>query len=74
MFGVTKMGSILDSTNQRLAEVDETLSASSLKKSAFSYKGFDHSKIPFADEQWPVIIIGSSMVGKMLGLLLGYHG
>jgi hypothetical protein len=35
---------------------------------------FDHSQIPMADEEWPVIIIGSSMVGKALGLLLGYHG
>lgn len=35
---------------------------------------FDHSNIPFEDEEWPVVIIGSSMVGMMTGLLLGYHG
>ncbi|KAJ4319011.1 hypothetical protein N0V94_004148 [Neodidymelliopsis sp. IMI 364377] len=35
---------------------------------------FDHSGIPFEKEEWPVLIIGSSMVGMMTGLLLGYHG
>ncbi|KAL1611041.1 hypothetical protein SLS59_000678 [Nothophoma quercina] len=35
---------------------------------------FDHSNIPFEREEWPVVIIGSSMVGMMTGLLLGYHG
>ncbi|KAL6704162.1 hypothetical protein ACN47E_008722 [Coniothyrium glycines] len=35
---------------------------------------FDHSGIPLEDEEWPVLIIGSSMVGMMTGLLLGYHG
>lgn len=35
---------------------------------------FDHSHIPFEDEEWPVVIIGSSMVGMVTGLLLGYHG
>ncbi|KAH7133847.1 FAD binding domain-containing protein [Dactylonectria macrodidyma] len=53
-------------------QVDETLSSSNLKRDKFTE--FDHSDIPFEKEEWPVIIIGSSMVGKTLGLLLGYHG
>lgn len=69
------MGFIHDNPTTKMpADVDETLTASSLKKSAFTYTDFDLSKIPWTEEQWPVIIIGSSMVGKMLGLLLGYHG
>ncbi|KAF7552181.1 hypothetical protein G7Z17_g4502 [Cylindrodendrum hubeiense] len=47
-------------------QVDET--------SSNSFVEFDHSNIALEVEQWPVIIIGSSMVGKTLGLLLGYHG
>ena len=35
---------------------------------------FDHSDIPFEDEEWPVVIIGSSMVGMMTWLLLGFTG
>jgi putative polyketide hydroxylase len=35
---------------------------------------FDHQDIPLEKEVWPVVIIGSSMVGMMTGLLLGYHG
>ncbi|KAH7357519.1 FAD binding domain-containing protein [Pyrenochaeta sp. MPI-SDFR-AT-0127] len=35
---------------------------------------FDHRDIPLEQEEWPVVIIGSSMVGMMMGLLLGYHG
>ncbi|UPX20210.1 uncharacterized protein EKO05_0010450 [Ascochyta rabiei] len=38
------------------------------------FGSFDHSEIPLEKEEWPVIIIGSSMVGMMTGLLLGYHG
>ncbi|KAH6997373.1 FAD binding domain-containing protein [Ilyonectria destructans] len=53
-------------------QVDETFSSSNLKRDKFSE--IDYSNIPLEKEQWPVIIIGSSMVGKTLGLLLGYHG
>lgn len=53
-------------------QVDETFSSSNLKRDKFSE--IDHSDIPLDKEEWPVIIIGSSMVGKTLGLLLGYHG
>jgi hypothetical protein len=35
---------------------------------------FDHANIPLEPEEWLVIIIGSSMVGMMTELLLGYHG
>ncbi|KAH6618440.1 FAD binding domain-containing protein [Boeremia exigua] len=38
------------------------------------FGAFDHSSIPLEKEEWPVLIIGSSMVGMMTGLLLGYHG
>ncbi|KAL2672503.1 hypothetical protein Neosp_013215 [[Neocosmospora] mangrovei] len=53
-------------------QVDETFSSSNLAKDKFT--NIDHADIPFEKEEWPVIIIGSSMVGKTLGLLLGYHG
>lgn len=53
-------------------QIDETFSAANLAKDKFT--PFDHSNIPLEKEEWPVIIIGSSMVGKTLGLLLGYHG
>lgn len=53
-------------------QLDETLSSANLAKDKFT--PFDHSNIPLEGEEWPVIIIGSSMVGKTLGLLLGYHG
>lgn len=39
-----------------------------------NFGDFDHSNIALEAEEWPVIIIGSSMVGMMTGLLLGYHG
>ncbi|KAF3041432.1 hypothetical protein E8E11_006214 [Didymella keratinophila] len=38
------------------------------------FDDFGHTNIPLEPEEWPVIIIGSSMVGMMTGLLLGYHG
>ncbi|CAJ0547397.1 Ff.00g041510.m01.CDS01 [Fusarium sp. VM40] len=53
-------------------QIDETLSTANLAKDKFT--PFDHSNIPLEKEEWSVIIIGSSMVGKTLGLLLGYHG
>ena len=53
-------------------QVDETLSSANLAKDKFT--SIDHANIPLENEEWPVIIIGSSMVGKTLGLLLGYHG
>lgn len=55
-------------------EIDETFSAIAVNTSKYAFKDFDHSHIPLEKDGWPVIIIGSSMVGKMLGLLLGYHG
>lgn len=38
------------------------------------FDDLNHASIPLEAEEWPVIIIGSSMVGMMTGLLLGYHG
>ncbi|KAJ9653206.1 hypothetical protein H2201_009166 [Coniosporium apollinis] len=40
----------------------------------FDFQEFDHSSISLEKEEWPVVIIGSSMVGMTLGVLLGYHG
>lgn len=51
---------------------DDTFSQGNLQRDRFI--DMDHSSIPLEKEEWPVIIIGSSMVGKALGLLLGYHG
>ena len=58
-----------------------TINAGGLPPKAFdddtkdtNFGDFDHSNIALEAEEWPVIIIGSSMVGMMTGLLLGYHG
>lgn len=40
----------------------------------FAFRDFDHSSIILEKEEWPVIILGSSLVGMVTGLLLGYHG
>jgi hypothetical protein len=42
-------------------------------KKDIKFGDFDHSHILFEDEKWPVIIIGSNMVGMMTGFLFGYH-
>lgn len=55
-------------------QVDDTIPIIGSRKTEFDFKDFDHSAIPLEKEQWPVIIIGSSMVGMTLGVLLGYHG
>lgn len=55
-------------------QIDDTIPLAGSKKTVFSFEDFDHSSIPFEEERWPVVIIGSSMVGMSLGLLLGYHG
>ncbi|KAF4548397.1 FAD-binding domain-containing protein 34 [Elsinoe fawcettii] len=62
------------SKNQSNFKVDdETIPAASghVKR---GFKGYDPAELSDEVEEWPVAIIGSSMVGKMLGLLLGYHG
>ncbi|KAF4462844.1 phenol 2-monooxygenase [Fusarium albosuccineum] len=55
-------------------QVDDTIPVTQTQRTLFDFKEFDHSGIPLEPEQWPVIIIGSSMVGMTLGVLLGYHG
>ncbi|KAM0086129.1 hypothetical protein ACKRZS_001585 [Fusarium odoratissimum] len=55
-------------------QVDDTISIAQSQRTLFDFEEFDHSEIPLEPEDWPVIIIGSSMVGMTLGVLLGYHG
>lgn len=55
-------------------EIDDTIPLPGSKRTLFSFGNFDHSSIPLEEEQWPVMIIGSSMVGMTLGACLGYHG
>ncbi|CAI4220158.1 unnamed protein product [Parascedosporium putredinis] len=55
-------------------QVDDTIPMTQSQKTVFEFGDFDHSAIPLEKEEWPVIIIGSSMVGMTLGVLLGYHG
>lgn len=43
-------------------------------RTSFDFGDFDHHNIPLQEEQYPVIIIGSSMVGMTLSILLGYYG
>ncbi|KAJ2897513.1 hypothetical protein MKZ38_004636 [Zalerion maritima] len=55
-------------------KVDDTIPMAGSERTIFEFGDFDHSSIPLEEERWPVIIIGSSMVGMTLGVLLGYHG
>ncbi|KAG5785405.1 hypothetical protein H9Q73_000986 [Fusarium xylarioides] len=55
-------------------QVDDTIPIAHSHRTLFEFGTFDHSEIPLEPEEWPVIIIGSSMVGMTLGVLLGYHG
>ncbi|CAJ0553068.1 Ff.00g115800.m01.CDS01 [Fusarium sp. VM40] len=55
-------------------QVDDTIPLGQSKRTLFDFEDFDHSSIPFEKETWPVIIVGSSMVGMTLGVLLGFHG
>lgn len=52
---------------------DETV-LKGAKRTEFDFGEFDHQNIPLEEEKWPVIIIGSSMVGMSLSFLLGYFG
>ncbi|KAF5639344.1 phenol 2-monooxygenase [Fusarium sp. NRRL 52700] len=56
------------------SQVDDTIPIAQSQRTLFEFGTFDHSEIPREPEEWPVIIIGSSMVGMTLGVLLGYHG
>ncbi|KAH7142323.1 FAD binding domain-containing protein [Fusarium sp. MPI-SDFR-AT-0072] len=55
-------------------QVDDTIPIAQSQRTLFDFKEFNHTNIPLEPEEWPVIIIGSSMVGMTLGVLLGYHG
>ncbi|PNP73220.1 hypothetical protein FNYG_13445 [Fusarium nygamai] len=55
-------------------QFDDTIPIAQSQRTLFKFETFDHSEIPLEPEEWPVIIIGSSMVGMTLGVLLGYHG
>lgn len=54
-------------------QLDETVLRGATR-TEFDYASFDHSTIPLEEEEYPVIIVGSSMVGMSLGILLGYCG
>lgn len=55
-------------------QINDTIPMAGMNRTLFEFGDFDHSNIPFEAEEIPVIIIGSSMVGMFMGLLLGYHG
>lgn len=57
-----------------LEQVDDRISLTTPTSRDHVFGEFDSSLIPLETEEWPVIIMGSSLVGMMTGLLLGYHG
>lgn len=65
----------LQVTMSTTKQIDETIPLPGSRRTTFDFNPIDHSSIPFEDAASPpVIIIGSSMVGMFLGILLGYHG
>ncbi|KAH6694303.1 FAD binding domain-containing protein [Leptodontidium sp. MPI-SDFR-AT-0119] len=57
-----------------LEHLDDTIDLSKPTSKDVELSNFDHSSIPLEKEEWPVVIMGSSLVGMMTGLLLGFHG
>jgi len=55
-------------------QINDTIPMAGANRTLFEFGEFDHSNIQLEAEEIPVIIIGSSMVGMFMGLLLGYHG
>ncbi|KAG9659481.1 hypothetical protein KCU64_g3827, partial [Aureobasidium melanogenum] len=56
-------------------QINDTIPLRGSQRTLFDFpETFDHSNIPLETDEIPVIIIGSSMVGMFMGLLLGYHG
>ncbi|THX83534.1 hypothetical protein D6D05_03504 [Aureobasidium pullulans] len=55
-------------------QLDETIPLPGSRRTIFDFESINHSITPFEDASPPVIIIGSSMVGMFMGILLGYHG
>ncbi|KAH7136762.1 FAD binding domain-containing protein [Dactylonectria estremocensis] len=61
-------------TSRGPRQVDDTIPIAQSNRTEFDFGDFDHSSIPLEKEEWPVIVIGSSMVGMTLGVILGSHG
>ncbi|KAH7024240.1 FAD binding domain-containing protein [Ilyonectria destructans] len=57
-----------------LEQVDDRISLTTPTSRDRVFGDFDSSSIPLEKEEWPVVIMGSSLVGMMTGLLFGYHG
>lgn len=56
-------------------QINDTIPLKGSQRTQFDFpEDFDHSEIPLEADEIPVVIIGSSMVGMFMGLLLGYHG
>jgi hypothetical protein len=55
-------------------QMDDTIPIADSKRTDFKFTDFDHSKIPFEKDHYPVIIVGAGMIGISLGTFLGYHG
>ncbi|KAI4732023.1 hypothetical protein E4T49_00115 [Aureobasidium sp. EXF-10728] len=56
-------------------QINDTIPLKGSQRTQFEFPDtFDHSNIPLENDEIPVVIIGSSMVGMFMGLLLGFHG
>lgn len=64
----------ISKTQGGLEQVDDLISLNKPTARDIVFGDFDHSSIPLEKEEYPVIIMGSSLVGMLTGLLLGYHG
>ena len=64
----------LQVTMSTTKQLDETIPLPGSRRTIFYFESINHSITPFEDASLPVIIIGSSMVGMFMGILLGYHG
>lgn len=64
----------LQVTMSSTKQLDETIPLPGSRRTIFYFESINHSITPFEDASPPVIIIGSSMVGMFMGILLGYHG
>lgn len=62
------------SPSEHAKQFDDTIPLAGSKRTHFQFGEYDHTDIPLEADEIPVIIMGSSMVGMFMGLLLGYHG
>ncbi|KAF4552361.1 FAD-binding domain-containing protein 48 [Elsinoe fawcettii] len=61
--------------NHTVSQIDDTIPLSGSQRTTFRFDpNFDAPPIPLESQTWPVMIIGSSMVGMTMGVCLGYHG